>query len=142
MNLFKILFRLSRKVPGVNCLLRVLYHCDIPRKTKIGKGVKLGHNGAGVVIHPKTIIEDEVFIQHHVTAGVRFSGDECPVLRKNCCIGAYAIILGPVEIGENSVIGAGAIVTHDVPPNSVFYNKKTDVIKNAFIIKAIPHKDM
>lgn len=36
MNLFKILFKLSRSVPGVNSLLRVLYHCDIPRRTKMG----------------------------------------------------------------------------------------------------------
>lgn len=45
------------------------------------------------------------------------------LFRKNCKLGAYAIILGPVEIGENSVIGAGAIVTHDVPPNTIYYNK-------------------
>ena len=89
-----------------------------------------GHNGAGVVIHPNTVIEENVFIQHHVTTGVRYQGDGCPVLKKNCSIGAYAIILGPVEIGENAVIGAGAIVTHNVPANTIFYNKKIDVIKN------------
>lgn len=92
-------------------------------------GITLGHNGAGIVIHPNTVIEENVFIQHHVTTGARFKGDGCPILRKNCSIGAYAIILGPVEIGENAVIGAGAIVTHSVPANTVFYNKKIDIIK-------------
>lgn len=130
MSVFGILFRLSRSVPGVNSLLRVFYHCDIPRKTRIvGGKITLGHNGAGIIIHPNTVIEENVFIQHHVTTGVRFKGDGCPILRKNCSIGAYAIILGPVEIGENAVIGAGAIVTHSVPANTVFYNKKIDIIK-------------
>lgn len=64
-----------------------------------------------------------------MTCGVRFTGDACPIIRKNCKLGAYAIILGPVEIGENSVIGAGAIVTHDVPPNTIYYNKVIDVRK-------------
>lgn len=127
--MFNVLFKISRKIPGVNILLRVLYHCDVPRRTKIMGGVKFGHNGAGVIIHPNTVIEENVFIQHHVTCGVRFTGDACPIIRKNCKLGAYAIILGPVEIGENSVIGAGAIVTHDVPPNTIYYNKVIDVRK-------------
>lgn len=128
--MFNTLFKISRKVPGFNAVLRVIYSCDIPRHTRIiGKGVRFGHNGAGVVIHPNTIIEEKVFIQHHVTCGIRYEGDGCPTIRKNCSIGAYAIILGPVEIGENSIVGAGAIVTHDVPPNTVYYNKIIDVSK-------------
>ena len=51
------------------------------------------------------------------------------LFRKNVSLGAYAIILGPVEIGENSVIGAGAIVSHDVPPNTIYYNKIIEVRK-------------
>ena len=126
--MFSLLFKISRWLPGFNVLLRVIYHCDVPRHTQIiGKGVRFGHNGAGVVIHPNTVIEENVFIQHHVTCGVRFEGDGCPVIRKNCSIGAYAIILGPVEIGENSVIGAGAIVTHDIPSNTIYCNKIIDV---------------
>lgn len=100
-----------------------------PGEQKLRGAITLGHNGAGIVIHPNTVIEENVFIQHHVTTGVRFKGDGCPILRKNCSIGAYAIILGPIEIGENAVIGAGAIVTHNVPANTIFYNKKIDIIK-------------
>lgn len=128
--MFNALFKISRKIPGFNVLIRVLYHCDVPRHTKIvGGGLRFGHNGAGVIIHPNTVIEENVFIQHHVTCGVRFTGDGCPIIRKNCSLGAYAIILGPVEIGENSIIGAGAIVTHDVPPNTIYYNKVTHAMK-------------
>ena len=39
------------------------------------------------------------------------------------------MILGGVTIGENSIIGAGSIVTKDVPPNSIYYNKVEPVIK-------------
>lgn len=94
--LFKLLFGLSRKIPGINCLCRFLYDCDIPRKTKIGEGLHLIHNGRGVIINPHTVIGNHVKIQHHVT------------------------------IGENAVMGAGTLVTHDVPPNTVMYNKRED----------------
>lgn len=127
MNLFKILFSASRKIPGLNIMVRFIYKCDVPRKTSTGR-ITFGHKGLGVVIHPETVIEDDVFIQHHVTIGIRKKGDGCPIIHKNVSIGAYAIILGPVQIGENTVIGAGSIVTHDIPPNSVFYNEKNDVI--------------
>lgn len=36
--MFNVLFKISRKIPGVNILLRVLYHCDVPRRTKIMGG--------------------------------------------------------------------------------------------------------
>lgn len=68
MGMFNLLFQILRRLPGFNVLLRAIYHCDIPRRTKIvGKGVRFGHNGSGIVIHPNTVIEENVFIQHHVT---------------------------------------------------------------------------
>ena len=125
--MFTALFRISRTVPGVDRIVKVIYKCDIPRKTQMGR-VTFGHNALGVVIHPQTKIGNNVFFQHHASTGVRWPGDKLPVLQDNVRIGAYAILLGPITIGENSVIGAGSIVTHDVPANSIFYNKKVDTI--------------
>ncbi len=138
MNLFTVLFKISRRVPGVTYLLRLIYKCDIPRKVKMGN-VTFGHNALGVVIHPKTIIGDNVFFQHHSSTGVRWPGDSLPVIQDNVRIGAYAILLGPIVIGENSVIGAGSVVTHDVPPNSIFYNKREDVIRKKTDSFGKPH---
>ncbi len=110
------------KYGGGAFLLRVLYSCDIPRKAQIGKNVSFPHRGLGVVINPDCVIEDNVSIQHHVMLGRGIDG--CPVIRKNVRIGAYAIIMGNVEIGENAVIGAGTMVLHDIEPNSTYINPR------------------
>lgn len=128
MNKFSKLVYLSRKVPGLYRLIRFFYKCDIARSVKMGGGIVFGHDGLGTVIGGNTIIGNNVFIQHHVTMGVRWQGDGNPIIGDNVRIGAYAIILGPIHIGDNSVIGAGTIVTHDVPANTIFYNKKTDQV--------------
>ena len=75
-------------------------------------------------------IEDDVFIGPNAT----FTNDKFPrskkkpdkflpiVLKKGCSIGANATILPEVTIGENAMIGAGAIVTKDIPPGAIVTN--------------------
>ena len=53
-------------------------------------------------------------------------GDKVPHICKGAYIGAYAIVLGSVYIGENAVIAAGSIVTKDVPPNTKYGNEIKD----------------
>ena len=94
--------------------MRVFYQCDIPLATSIAESVYFNHNAFGVVINPKSVIKDNVNIQHGVTIGSR-KGEEAPIIENNVVIGARAIILGNIRIGENSKIGAGSVVIHDVP---------------------------
>lgn len=130
MSLFDILFKLSRKNHVMNNLLRFLFGCDIPEKTKIGRNVVFNHKAMGCVIHPNAVIEDNVYFEHHVCLGQRTGTDaSAPIIRENCVIGAYAMILGGIEIGANSVIGAGSLVMESVPPNSIFYNTREKYIK-------------
>ena len=49
-----------------------------------------------------------------------------PVIGDNVVINPYTCICGNVKIGDNSVIGVGSLVLHDVPPNTVFYNVRQD----------------
>lgn len=115
----------------INFILKSLYCCDIPRKIKfLGRvsSVSFPHNALGVVIHPNSIIGENVCIQHHVLLGQR-NGSGAPTIENNVIINPYSMILGGVTIGENSIIGAGSIVTKDVPPNSIYYNKVEPVIK-------------
>lgn len=121
--MFLFLYRMSRKIKGFDTLLRILYGCDIPYEAQIGKNTFFAHRGMGTVVHPDAVIEDDVFIQHHVTIGVNHSKEEgVPVIRKNVFIGPYAMILGNVEIGEGAKIGAGTLVMQSVEPNSVYVN--------------------
>jgi serine O-acetyltransferase len=90
---------------------------DIPLETQIGGGVWLPHPN-GVVIHPAAIIGPNCLIFQQVTIGVA-EGAHAPVIGGHVDIGAGAKIIGGVRIGDHAVIGANAVVTRDVPADSV-----------------------
>jgi acetyltransferase-like isoleucine patch superfamily enzyme len=121
-----------------------LYGCIIGDNTKIGtfveiqKGVVIGKNckiSSHTFICEGVTIEDEVFIGH----GVTFINDLYPrattsdgqlqgeqdwkviptVVKKRASIGSGATILAGVTIGEEAIVGAGSVVTKDVPPRTV-----------------------
>jgi acetyltransferase-like isoleucine patch superfamily enzyme len=117
-----------------------LYGCEIGDGTKIGsfveiqKGVRVGRNckiSSHTFICEGVTIEDEVFVGH----GVNFINDKFPratgeggelqteadwtvlptVVRRGASIGTGATILGNIEIGERAIVGAGSVVTKNVP---------------------------
>lgn len=91
---------------------------DIHPAARFGRGIWLDH-GLGFVVGETSIIEDDVSIWHGVTLGstLKDSGDRRhPQLRRGVTIGAGAILLGGVEIGEGSVVAAGSVVLNNVPP--------------------------
>jgi serine O-acetyltransferase len=65
------------------------------------------------------VIGDDVVVGSNVTIGGRSGHSQLPVIGAGAYIGTGARILGPVCIGQNSVIGANAVVLQDVPANSV-----------------------
>jgi acetyltransferase-like isoleucine patch superfamily enzyme len=120
-----------------------LYGCEIGDETKIGtfvevqKGAKIGQRckiSSHTFICEGVIIEAEVFVGH----GVTFINDRYPratnatrrlqteadwnclttVVKRGASIGSGATLLGGITVGENAVIGAGSLVTKDVPPNT------------------------
>jgi len=121
-----------------------LYGCEIGDDSKIGAFVEIQKNatvGQRCKISSHTFIcegvtiEDNVFIGH----GVMFINDSYPrataadgnlqteadwkvertVIKKGVSIGSGATILSSITIGENAIVGAGSVVTKDVPPNSI-----------------------
>lgn len=96
----------------------------------IGKRVFIDH-GMGVVIGETAVIEDDCIIYHGVTLG-SIKDDPIkrhPTIKKNVVLGAACKILGNITIGENSKIGAMAVVLNDVPPNCTVVGIKGRVIK-------------
>ena len=100
---------------------------EIHPKAKIGKNLFIDH-GMGVVIGETSEIGDNVTIYHNVTLGGVApsinSNDQRntkrhPSLQDNVVVGSGAQILGPVVVGRNSLIGANAVVTKDVPEKSI-----------------------
>lgn len=90
---------------------------DIHPGAKIGRGVFIDH-GVGVVIGETTEIGDNVTIYQGVTLGGtgKDVGKRHPTLENDVMVSAGAKILGPVNIGQGSKIGAGSVVLKDVPP--------------------------
>ena len=106
---------------------RFLTGIEIHPKAKIGKNLFIDH-GMGVVIGETSEIGDNVTIYHNVTLGGIApsinSNDQRntkrhPTLENNVVVGSGAQILGPIIIKKNSLIGANAVVTKDVPENAV-----------------------
>lgn len=99
---------------------RFLTGIEIHPGATIGRRFFIDH-GMGVVIGETTEIGDDVMLYHGVTLGGRSleHGKRHPTLGDRVTIGAGAKVLGPVRIGNDSAIGANAVVTHDIPPDSV-----------------------
>ncbi len=92
---------------------------EIHPGAKIGKRFFIDH-GFGVVIGETTIIGDDVLLYQGVTLGGTgiVTGKRHPTVGNNVVIGTGAKVLGNIVIGDNSYIGANAVVIKDVPPNS------------------------
>ena len=131
-----------------------LYGCTIGDESKIGtfveiqKGASVGRRckiSSHAFICEGVTIDDEVFIGH----GVRFSNDPYPrataaggelqteadwqviptVIRRGASIGSNATILCGVTIGEGAIVGAGSVVTKDVPPGVIVAGNPARILR-------------
>jgi len=96
--------------------VRFKYGIELPYTVKLGQRVILEHQH-GIVIHGNCEIGDDCIIRQGVTLGNRYMDKPCdaPKLGKNVNVGAGAKILGAVNVGDDAVIGANAVVVNDVP---------------------------
>jgi acetyltransferase-like isoleucine patch superfamily enzyme len=131
-----------------------LYGCEIGNNVQIGtfveiqKGVKIGQNckiQSHTFICEGVTIEDNVFIGHNVT----FINDKFPrattadgrlqreadwvceptVVKRGASIGSSATLLGGITVGENAIVGAGSVVTKDVPAHTIVAGNPARVLR-------------
>ena len=110
------LFFLARLLSQVS---RFFTGIEIHPGAKIGKRFFIDH-GLGVVIGETSVVGDDVLLYQGSTLGGTgiVKGKRHPTIGNNVVIGAGAKVLGNIVIGDNSYIGANAVVVKDVPPNS------------------------
>jgi serine O-acetyltransferase len=94
-----------------------LFDVDIHPAAKLGQGIMIDH-ATGVVIGETAVVEDDVSMLHDVTLGGtgKEEGDRHPKVRRGVLLSMGAKILGNIEIGEYSRVGAGSVVLKSVPP--------------------------
>lgn len=109
---------------------RFLTGIEIHPGAKIGKGFFIDH-GSGVVIGETTEIGDNCLLYQGVTLGGtgKDKGKRHPTLGNNVMVGSGARVLGPIKVGDNSKIAAGAVVLHEVPPNCTAVGVPARVVK-------------
>ena len=100
--------------------MRFLTGIEIHPGAKIGRRFFIDH-GMGIVIGETTEIGDDVMLYHGVTLGGRSleKVKRHPTIGDRVTIGAGAKVLGPVQIGADSAIGANAVVVNDHPHDSI-----------------------
>ncbi len=124
-----VIYRISHflwQYPATKLLARIISQIgrfltgvEIHPGALIEPGVFIDH-GMGVVIGETAVVRNNVVLYHGVTLGGtgKNKGKRHPTIESGVAIGARATILGPITIGQNSKIGAGAVVVKNVPENS------------------------
>jgi serine O-acetyltransferase len=106
---YHVLFKIVQIVAGI----------EFPCEVEIGRNFVIDHFG-GIVVSGFARFGDNCRIRNGVVVGLARTDDPCaPVIGNNVDIGAGAKVLGRIRIGNNVMIGANAVVTRDVPDDSV-----------------------
>ena len=130
-NIWQYVIVLPNAIIGEDC--NICAYCFIENDVVIGNRVTVK---CGVYLWDGIVIEDNVQIGPNVT----FTNDKYPrakqkfelqrtIIKKSASIGAGSIILGGITIGENSLIGAGSVVTKNVPANELWLGNPARFIK-------------
>lgn len=131
-NIWQFCVVLPKVVIGENC--NICSHCFIENDVIIGNNVTIK---CGVQIWNGIRVEDNVFIGPNVT----FTNDRFPrskqypakfentIIRKGASLGAGTTVLCGIEIGENAMIGAGSVVTKNIPANELWVGNPAHFVK-------------
>jgi serine O-acetyltransferase len=128
------LHRLRRWAAGKNAPMRVLMKplmmlggfyvrslcgIELAPRTEVGRRVLIAHQG-GIVISAYATISDDCLVRQNVTIGgvEDRNFERAPFLEKGVRVGAGAVLIGEIRVGEGAVIGPNAVVVHDIAPGS------------------------
>lgn len=137
-KLIRIPFSMIYKLWFIRC--RNVYGIELPYSVKLGQDVVFEHQG-NIVIHGDVEIGDGCIIRQGCTLGNKNMNKpyDAPKLGNRVNVGAGAVILGAVVIGDNAQIGANSVVTKNIPDNTTVIGVPARDIKNAVKIEKASH---
>ena len=120
---FSLLYKVLNKSVEWSCGI------SLPYTVKVGRRVRLWHHG-GMILQAREI-GDDCQVRQNTTFGVVRYGEntQIPTIGKRVDIGCHACILGSVDIGDDAVIGAGAVVLKDVPEGFIAVGVPAKIIE-------------
>ncbi|WP_050725775.1 serine O-acetyltransferase [Vulgatibacter incomptus] len=112
----------------LQAFVRLVLHVEISPRCEIGPGFHLGHPYS-IIIGP-TRIGSNCNVTHGVTIGMGLSAGRggVPTIGNNVWIGPNSVLTGPIHIGDGATVGAGSIVTRDVPPGALVMGNPARVV--------------
>jgi len=130
-------YGMDRFASLIDYAIRLVFSCWLPHQVRAGDNLILGYGGLAVVIHAEVVIGDNVHIDQGVTVGGNGTEYGVPMIESNVYVGAGAKLLGPIRIGEGSVIGANAVVLQDIPPRSLVVGVPGKIIRSNINIRTL-----
>ncbi len=112
-KMFSLIYRILFKV------IQIITGIELPCEAVVGRSFIIDHFG-GIIVSGYAIFGDNCRIRNGVVVGLRRVDQKiAPILGNNVDVGSGAKLLGPIRIGDNTIIGANAVVLCDVPSNSI-----------------------
>ena len=122
--LYKVLFKVVEWTCGIT----------LPYTVRVGRRVRIWHHG-GMILHARSI-GDDVHIRHNTTFGVAYRNVNraIPTIGDRVDVGVGACVLGAVDVGPDSVIGANSVVLRDVPAGALAVGAPARVVRRAEVV--------
>ena len=115
-----LLFRVVETLTGIS----------LPKSAEIGPGLRIWHFG-NIFVHPNAVLGARCTLRQGVTIGNRHEGGPVPRLGDGVELGAYAQVLGAVQVGQGAKVGAMSVVLQDVPDGAVAVGNPARIITAA-----------
>jgi serine O-acetyltransferase len=130
---------IRRPVRALALVVPVLTGIELPRSARLGRRVRFGHQ-PGVVIADNAVIGDDCLIRQNVTIGAAVEGGLAPRLGNRVRVGAGAVLIGDIAIGDDVIIGPNAVVTDDVPVGGTVLSPVSRILRSpdAPVARSVP----
>ncbi|MDD7647999.1 serine O-acetyltransferase [Cloacibacillus porcorum] len=126
----------KKRIPLILMISKIfmflVFNSVILYTAEIGKQSKFAYGGIGCVVHSRAVIGERVIIGQYTTIRRSLDPGDIPTIGNDVYISADERIIGNINVGNNVLIGANAVVNKDVPDNSIVADAPAIVVKTIY----------